>query len=84
MKRFTIVSVAASLLLGVCVFLTGCGSSADTSNKMSSGDNMMSSDKMGEDKMGMDKMADDKMGADKMDSDKMSDEKMSDEKMSTN
>ncbi len=61
MKRFTMVTVAASLLLGVCLFVTGCGSSSDAGNKMSSGDNMMSADKMGGDKMGGDKMGGDKM-----------------------
>jgi len=70
MKRFTWVTVAASLLLGVCLFATGCGSPSDGGNKMSSGDNMSTMDKMGGDKMGGDKMGGDKMGGDKMSDDK--------------
>ena len=54
MKSFTFAAVAASLLLGVCLFVTGCGSST-------SGDKMgMSDGKMGMDNMSG-KMSDGKM-----------------------
>ena len=70
MKSFTFAAVAASLLLGVCVFVTGCGQSSTGNDKMGMSDGKMSAmDKMGDDKMAdgkMDKMSDGKMGDDKM------------------
>lgn len=80
MKSFTFAAVAASLLLGVCVFVTGCGQSSTGNDKMGMSDGKMSAmDKMGDDKMAdgkMEKMSDGKMGMDKMADGKMSDGKM--------
>ena len=67
MKSFTIAAVAASLLLSVCFFVTGCGQSTVGGDKMGMSDGKMSAmDKMGEDKMADGKMADGKMDDGKM------------------
>ena len=75
MKSFTFAAVAASLLLGVCVFVTGCGQSSTGNDKMGMSDGKMSAmDKMGDDKMADGKMhqiSDDKMDHGKMGNDKM-------------
>lgn len=57
MNKFAFAAVAASLLLGVCVFVTGCNQSSVGSDKMGMSDGKMSA---------MDKMADDKMASGKM------------------
>lgn len=71
MKTFAFGAVAASLLLGVCAFVTGCNQSSVGSDKKGMSDGKMSA---------MDKMADDKMAGEKMDA--MSGSKISDGKMS--
>jgi uncharacterized protein involved in copper resistance len=85
MKSFTFAAIAASLLLGVCVFVTGCGSGTGGGEKMGMSDGKMSAmDKMADTKMSdgkmddtkMDKMSDGKMADGKMGNDKMSDGKM--------
>jgi len=72
--------------------LVGCGSSADTADKMGMADrmdgkmmdgNMMSGDKMGDDKMGVEAPMNDSMEPMKMDG-KMSDGKMGDDRMESN
>ena len=78
MKSFTFAAVAASLLLGVCLFVTGCSSST-SGDKMGMSDAKMSDGKMSameSDHMADGKMSDGKMGMDNM-SGKMSDGKMS-------
>ena len=84
MKSFTFAAVAASLLLGVCLFVTGCGRSSTGSEKMGMSDGTMSAmDTMSVGKMSDDKMSDGNMSAmDTMSDGKMSDGKMGDEKMS--
>ena len=75
MKSFTFAAVAASLLLVVCLFVTGCGSATTGNDKMGMSDGKMSA----MDKMGDDKMADGKMhqiSEDKMDHGKMGNDKM--------
>ncbi len=79
MKNVTLIT-DASLLLGVCCLLTGCGESANA-NKMTSQSGMMSDEKMSMEKSGMEKMDSDKMGMEKMSGDKMADDKMSGDKM---
>lgn len=75
MKSVTFAAIAASLLLGVCVFVTGCVESSTGNDKMG-----MSQAKMPDGKMSaMDKMSDDKMADGKMD--KTSDGKMGNDKM---
>ncbi len=82
MKSFTFAAVAASLLLGVCVFMTGCGQSSNGNDKMGMNDAKMSNEKMSamdDAKMAgdkMEKMSDGKMGDDKMSGGKMANEKM--------
>ena len=87
MKSFTFAALAASLLLGVSVFVTGCGQSSNAGNtnqsatvkdKMGMADSKMSG--MEPDHMASGgKMSDNKM--DKMSDGKMANEKMSDGKM---
>jgi len=67
MKSFAFAAVAASLLLGVCVFVTGCGESSTGGEKMGMSDAKTSDGKMSAmDKMSDDKMSDGKMGDEKM------------------
>lgn len=80
MKSVTFAAIAASLLLGVCVFVTGCGGSSTSGEKMGMADGKMANEKMSAmDKMSNDKMSDGKMAGDKMD--KISDGKMGTDKM---
>jgi hypothetical protein len=44
MKSFTIAAAAASILFGVCMFVSGCGASATNQPKMETSGAMMSSD----------------------------------------
>ncbi len=81
MKRFTLATVAACLMLSLSVCLTGCGSPSEAGSKMSDGDHMSTDDKIGGDKMDGDKMDGDKMDGDKMDGDKMGGDKMGGDKM---
>jgi hypothetical protein len=76
MRRFAFAATAAGLLLGACLFLTGCGQSSSAGDRMGGAvDQMSTMDKMG------DRMADDKMTNGMMSDGKMSDGKMSDGKM---
>ena len=73
MKSFTITAAAASILFGVCLFVSGCGGSPADKPKMETSGRMMSSDT----KMSGNMMSDGKMSDGKMSStDKMSDPKM--------
>ena len=80
MKSFTLTAAAASILFGVCLFVSGCGTSQPNTPKMETSGAMMSSDaKMSPDaKMSGNMMSDDKMPSmDKMSTtNKMSGPKM--------
>ncbi len=76
MKSYTITAAAASILFGVCLFVSGCGTSQPNQPKMETSGSMMSPDS----KMSGSMMSDDKMSStNKMSGPKMNG--MSDGKM---
>ena len=69
MKSYTITAAAASILFGVCLFVSGCGTSQPNQPKMETSGSMMSPDS----KMSGNMMTDDK----KISGSMMSEDKMS-------